>query len=219
LYFAIRITRMFRFFRRMRKKLIRENNSSSYLLYAAGEIILVVIGIIIALQINILNETRKEYNQITNYAEALTVELERDIEMLKIIEYTANQLSIRIDSLSKYVRGKQIDEISNLTLLSLTWVQVYRPYSWHRATIEELKNSGSLRLFKNKELAKMIVEYDAFTRHMDVDYNADRIQGENALHLLSQVVNNNYPNIDQLNEVFRISTTSGTLTDIFENPN
>ena len=55
MYFAKRITRMFRFFRRMRKKLIRENNSSSYLLYAAGEIILVVIGIIIALQINIWN--------------------------------------------------------------------------------------------------------------------------------------------------------------------
>jgi len=51
---------MIKFFRHIRQRLIRENRISKYLLYAIGEIILVVIGILIALQINNWNESRKE---------------------------------------------------------------------------------------------------------------------------------------------------------------
>lgn len=51
---------MIKFFRKIRQKLLTENKFSKYLLYAVGEIILVVIGIIIALQINGLNESRKD---------------------------------------------------------------------------------------------------------------------------------------------------------------
>lgn len=50
---------MIKFFRRIRQRLLTENKFSKYLIYAVGEIILVVIGILIALQINNWNETRK----------------------------------------------------------------------------------------------------------------------------------------------------------------
>jgi hypothetical protein len=197
---------------------VSENQFSKYLIYAIGEIILVVIGILIALQINNWNEKRKEYNQIANYAKSLAQDLAEDVAMIEIIEYTANQVSFRIDSLSNYVRNKQIEDISNLNLLCLTWLQVYRPYSWNRATLDELKNSGSLKLIRNKELLKMIVEYDAFSRHMDEDYYTDKDQSDNALQLLSQVVNNNYPNIGELSELFRVSTVSGHLDDVYSDP-
>lgn len=49
---------MIKFFRHIRKRLIRENRFSKYLLYAIGEIVLVVIGILIALQINNWNEEK-----------------------------------------------------------------------------------------------------------------------------------------------------------------
>ena len=51
---------MIKFFRKIRQKLLLENKFSRYLIYAVGEIVLVVIGILIALQINNYNETRKE---------------------------------------------------------------------------------------------------------------------------------------------------------------
>lgn len=51
---------MIKFFRKIRKKLLEQNRVSKYLLYAIGEIVLVVIGILIALQINNWNEIRKE---------------------------------------------------------------------------------------------------------------------------------------------------------------
>jgi len=53
---------MIKFFRKIRQRLLTENKFSKYLIYAIGEIVLVVIGIIIALQINNWNETRKALN-------------------------------------------------------------------------------------------------------------------------------------------------------------
>jgi len=51
---------MIKFFRKIRQRLLTENKFSKYLLYALGEIVLVVIGILIALQINNWNEWRKD---------------------------------------------------------------------------------------------------------------------------------------------------------------
>ena len=50
---------MIKFFRKIRQKLLSENKFSKYLIYAIGEIILVVIGILIALSINTWNENKK----------------------------------------------------------------------------------------------------------------------------------------------------------------
>jgi|TARA_R110002020_G_scaffold396281_1_gene606303 sensor domain CHASE-containing protein len=50
---------MIKFFRKIRQRMLSESKFSRYLLYAIGEIILVVIGILIALQINTWNEERK----------------------------------------------------------------------------------------------------------------------------------------------------------------
>lgn len=51
---------MIKFFRKIRQKLLSENKFSNYLLYAVGEIILVVIGILIALEINNWNDQQIE---------------------------------------------------------------------------------------------------------------------------------------------------------------
>jgi hypothetical protein len=192
-------------FLRIRQKLIKERKYREYLIFGIGEIFLVMIGILLALQVNNLNEKRKEDEQIRIYAKSLAQELEDDIAMIKIIENSAKHITFRIDSLSNYIRDKQIEEMSNLIVICLTWNQTYRPYSWNRATLEEMKNSGSLRLIKNPELSKKIVQYDTFTRHMDEDYNTDKNESDNANQILSRVVNYNYPNIEQLAEMLRVS--------------
>jgi len=51
---------MFKIFRKIRQKLLSDNKSIKYLLYAIGEILLVVIGILIALQINNSNDYKKQ---------------------------------------------------------------------------------------------------------------------------------------------------------------
>ncbi len=49
---------MIKFFRKIRQKMLTENKFSKYLIYAIGEIVLVVLGILIALQLNNLNEEK-----------------------------------------------------------------------------------------------------------------------------------------------------------------
>ena len=51
---------MIKFFRKIRQKLLNENRFSKYLIYAVGEIALVMIGILLALQVNNWNELRKK---------------------------------------------------------------------------------------------------------------------------------------------------------------
>ena len=70
---------MIKFFRRIRQNLLSENKFSKYLLYAIGEIILVVIGILIALQLNIWKENKQNKNIERDYLNGILANLERDI--------------------------------------------------------------------------------------------------------------------------------------------
>ena len=88
---------MIKFFRHIRQRLLTENKFSKYLLYAIGEIFLVVVGILIALQINNWNELRKTHLQDLEFLNNLKVELSIDIAALtaKITEYQEINSNIR----------------------------------------------------------------------------------------------------------------------------
>jgi Family of unknown function (DUF6090) len=113
---------MIKFFRHIRKSMIRENRTSKYLLYAIGEIVLVVIGILIALQINTKNETRKLENSTQNLMLALKQECLVNKKMLeahvlalhkhnaklnKLINYSAGAVELPIDSVRDYASNLQ----------------------------------------------------------------------------------------------------------------
>jgi hypothetical protein len=74
---------MLRFFRRIRQKLLNEGSLKKYLIYAIGEIALVVIGILIALQINNWNESRKLRDKELEYLQGIKSDLEQDLEFIK----------------------------------------------------------------------------------------------------------------------------------------
>ncbi len=88
---------MIKFFRKIRQRLLTENKFSKYLIYAVGEILLVVIGILIALSINNWNESRKTRLQDFEFLNNLKVELSIDIAALtaKISEYQRINSNIR----------------------------------------------------------------------------------------------------------------------------
>ena len=74
---------MIKFFRNIRQNLIMENKTSKYLKYAIGEIVLVVLGILIALQVNNWNENRKTEIKIKNSLIALRNDLIQDTLLIK----------------------------------------------------------------------------------------------------------------------------------------
>ena len=104
-----------------------------------------VLGILIALQINNWNEKQKTIQEMHSYASALTNDLRSDIDMVKVIIKQAKRSVIYIDSLANYVRNKQLNELSNVDLYLLSQPAGYRPYSWSRASLDEIKNSGVTR--------------------------------------------------------------------------
>ena len=85
---------MLKFFRKIREKMLTENKFSNYLLYSVGEIILVVVGILIALQINNWNQDRIEHKETEVLLSNLKIEVEENIKDLKDQQ---NVLKVRKD--------------------------------------------------------------------------------------------------------------------------
>lgn len=189
---------MFRFFRKLRQDVISDNKFRKYLKYAVGEIILVVLGILIALQINNWNNNRIESDRIHDYAKLLIEDLESDIQMVRFSRHQAARAVIRLDSLKLYMQDRDIDDISNLDFFCLSSTLGYRPFSWNRATLEEMKSSGSLQYIDNDSLKMKIANYDAFTYHLDQDYINDSSNWKHCRRLRSKIINNNYKNYNQL---------------------
>jgi len=168
-----------------------------YLGYAVGELVLVVLGILIALQINNWNEDRIEQRQIADFAHALIKDLERDLAMIEPIRTEIDVLINKIDTLAAYIENRPIEEFRNIDLYYLMRAPFYRPYSWNRTALEQIKNSGALRQMKNQALAEKISAYEAFSNHLEGDFEFDRTVGTNAVTLAGSVINMNYPNIHE----------------------
>jgi hypothetical protein len=189
---------MLRALRRVRARLLVEGQTGRYLLYAFGELILVVIGILIALQLNTANEARIEQQEVRQYAQALVEDLKADQAMLQPILREMEDVRERVMRLSRYVQERPIEEMRNIDLFFLMRAPYYRPYQWNRAALEQMKSSGALRQMENRELAAMISAYDALRRHLEDDWVHDREIGVRALALANRVVNMNYPSMEDL---------------------
>lgn len=160
--------------------------------------LVVIIGILIAFALNSWNDRRLNKNLMQSYAKSLIIDLENDIKEAKTVRSQMQESIIRIDSLAKYTRSKQVKELSNLDLAFAMSDYMYRPFVWNRATIENLKLSGILRLKGNDSLSKKIVAYEAFTKHLEEDYHSDLAMKENNSNLANEIVNLNYPNFEDL---------------------
>ncbi|NNC62889.1 MAG: hypothetical protein HKO11_11175, partial [Eudoraea sp.] len=89
---------MFRFFRQIRQQLLGDGKNTKYLKYALGEIILVVIGILLALQINNWNEDRKSRNFEVEMLQQIRVNLLQDRIALSQIAENGNRALRAADS-------------------------------------------------------------------------------------------------------------------------
>ena len=102
---------MINFFRKIRQQLLNENKFSKYLLYAIGEIVLVVIGILIALSINNWNEHRKSRLQEVNILTKLNTDLKANlIEIKGLKDMTEKRIKASQTILNYFEERKAIDD-------------------------------------------------------------------------------------------------------------
>ncbi|WP_079514700.1 DUF6090 family protein [Maribacter arcticus] len=169
---------MIKFFRKIRQKMLTENKFNKYLIYAIGEIVLVVIGILIALAINNNNEENKNIEQEQVILKQLKadyksnlLQLENKIEMrrklisesLNILDITSKDISISQDSLSMifatFFMDPTFDPIEN-----------------------DLINLGNIKLIRNDSLKQLL-------SHWNSDFKAysesEKIQHD---HYISEII-------------------------------
>jgi hypothetical protein len=146
---------MIKFFRKIRQKLLTENKFSKYLIYAIGEIILVVLGILIALQVNNWNEERKlnkleiaTLNEIKISLEQSALDLEN---LIKHNERSYQSCSILLDAFDS---GRPYNDSLNIHLNKFD--SRLTPY-FDYAAYETLKFKG-IDLISNETLRKSIVQ-------------------------------------------------------------
>jgi Family of unknown function (DUF6090) len=101
---------MIKFFRKTRQQMISENKTSKYLKYAIGEIVLVVIGILIALSINNWNEDRKEEVILKSNLSTILKILENDkAQLLTLIQSRKESKKQSTSIINSYKNNQPID--------------------------------------------------------------------------------------------------------------
>ncbi len=150
---------MFKFFRRIRKDLIARNRLGKYLAYAFGEVVLVVIGILIALQLNNWNQERinglKEQEFVLNLKRDLNSQLDAIDRQLRNEElYSRSAKGI----LDRYSEEPEM-AWDSIQLAALATLCVRNTFVITNPTYTELISSGSIDLLRNGRLKDRVILY------------------------------------------------------------
>lgn len=149
---------MIKFFRRIRKKLLVQNKFAQYLLYAIGEVVLVVIGILIALSVNNWNQEKKDNRLGEDFLFRIHRDLVQDTISFRQIIFSNNILREEIKELlvTLYGRVDNIEQVQNMSAIyDKAMDQVFSP---NDNTYKGMLSSGTLGLIRNLELKEEIVE-------------------------------------------------------------
>jgi len=150
---------MIKFFRKIRQNLLSEGKTEKYFKYAIGEIVLVVIGILIALSINNWNQERIQKleeqsivkNIHTEYLQNKAI-IKRRIEETELCEAALRQLMNNIGKDEDYLKKQNVDSL----LFYAFDPPIFRP---SENTISGLIQSGRLELLQNQELVNLIYNW------------------------------------------------------------
>ena len=146
---------MIKFFRKIRYDLIEKNKTGKYLKYAIGEIILVMIGILLALQVNNWNENRKLQNEELNFLLEIRTNLKTNYENFKADSLSNQSYLFQYEKIENYIDEdlKYDIELDSAFGVLTFWSEPYIATSAYKT----LQTKG-LNLIQNKRLRQHIVD-------------------------------------------------------------
>ena len=177
---------MITFFRRLRVKLIGKGNFRKYLLYATGEILLVVIGILIALQVNNWNQTRIEMAEAAEFRLRLLDDFYEEIALMgAVIDYA----TIVSDHASRAIDVFETGEIPDGStpdqfLIDLYQASQIQEVSQPNSTYQELLSAGKLELIQNDSLRSTIISYYSYDWSNSIAFRVDDPYRENIRNVI-----------------------------------
>lgn len=157
-------TTVIKFFRKIRQKTLTENKFGRYLTYAIGEIVLVAIGILIALQINNWNENKKSKSQLHNIYAEVALNLQSDLSNLDTVIAEYEGFDLLLDTMIS-------DEYSIVLLESINdsnysdcipcqgMINSFYPFEFIDKGVSLLKAYNDYNAKGNKDLTNDIFEF------------------------------------------------------------
>ena len=143
---------MIKFFRKIRQNLLNEGKTAKYFKYAIGEIVLVVIGILIALQINNWKENKLERKQEKAILNQLNSEFKSNLDQLDEKIKSKTELMKSVLKLLNYIDNPKLRIKDSIDYHLARTI----PYSTFDPIVNDLASSGNLRLIRNDSLKQML---------------------------------------------------------------
>ncbi len=151
---------MIRFFRSIRQGLVNKGQTSKYFRYAVGEVFLVVLGILIALQINTWNGERMDAQLEQHYIERLIHDMEQDIEEINVSKDLAE---LRLDFAELLIGCIEDPEIAGQRPVAFLAAVDQSAYTnsptLNSDTFEQLRSTGNLALLSDSLAAALYAYY------------------------------------------------------------
>ncbi len=167
---------MINFFRRIRHRLLINNSIVKYTLYAIGEIVLVVIGILIALQINNWNQNKIEQATLRGYLTSISNNIKEDIEKIEIIKQKRINTITRIPYMFQTIGELAFLDIPDIKFASETInaISKLEYLNTDASGFESVKNSGYLSKLQGRDIENLIYKYYNLvqeTERKEIDFN------------------------------------------------
>lgn len=141
--------------------MINEKRLGRYLAYASGEILLVVVGILIAIQINSWNQTRIENDELEGYLRSIAENMRADLDKLDNQRQQQERIFASVKRMTQAIDSKDNYDGEDFALFAramrLTWSR--QPFSIDTSGYESLKNSGYLSKLLGNDMEKLLYNY------------------------------------------------------------
>ncbi|MFH6768935.1 DUF6090 family protein [Gaetbulibacter aquiaggeris] len=146
---------MLKFFKTIRQQLLIKNNIRKYVLYAIGEIVLVVIGILIALKINNWNsDLIEKQNEIKTYI-SVKDQVSQNLYEITDAKTLNEYYKFQYEHANRIISSKKRESIDTLAVIAMNLSQ-YSDFHGNENIYESLVNSGDIKLIKNTEIQKKL---------------------------------------------------------------
>ena len=187
---------MLRFFRQLRKDQLMSEKTRKYLLYALGEIALVMVGILLALQVNNWNQERMEENQQAETISRLYAEFQSNYDEL-IFDLTRLQDVIdALESIISMIDSSELENYSENEIVAVLAASGTDP-TWNPSSfvLEDLKSNGQISSLRNDKLVDLIFSWERFYENVIefqinfVEINNDYIEHVRDLGLIVNIGN------------------------------
>lgn len=187
---------------------MNENKTGKYFKYAIGEIILVVIGILIALQINNWNEQRKLNNEEQSLLKDLNSEFKINLENLKNNMLINQENQKAVVGLLDMIQHKDMEGNTNKLDSLFMVVFSYGSFNTTSGVLNEVINSGKLRVIKDDSLRNNLTQWPGKIDNMEEDIIIRRDQ----LNFQLQPYFSKYAPFKNGNKYMSFSSWSDTYT-------